>query len=93
MAFIDELKIFGESGRGGDGVIRWRREKFIPKGGPAGGDGGRGGDFYAVGVRDIGALARHLSKKDFKAGMGESGKKRSLTLVGQCCTGQKFMVA
>ena len=42
MAFIDELKIFASAGRGGDGVVRWRQEKFIPKGGPAGGDGGRG---------------------------------------------------
>ena len=37
MAFIDEIKIYAEAGRGGDGVVRWRQEKFIPKGGPAGG--------------------------------------------------------
>ena len=46
MAFIDEMKIEAAAGRGGDGVVRWRQEKFIPKGGPAGGDAGRGGNFY-----------------------------------------------
>ena len=37
MAFIDEIKIYGEAGKGGDGVVRWRQEKFIPKGGPQAG--------------------------------------------------------
>ena len=44
--FIDELKFFGKAGRGGNGVVRWRREKFIDKGGPNGGDGGFGGVCY-----------------------------------------------
>ena len=78
MAFTDELKIYAEAGRGGDGVVRWRQEKFVPKGGPAGGDGGRGGDFYIKAVRDVGILARYRSKKDFKAGRGEDGGKKSL---------------
>ena len=37
MAFVDELKFHAKAGKGGDGVVRWRREKFVPKGGPAGG--------------------------------------------------------
>jgi GTP-binding protein len=78
MAFIDEIKIYAEAGRGGDGVVRWRREKFIPKGGPAGGDGGRGGNFYAVAIRDIHALSRYKAKKEFHAGRGKDGGKKSL---------------
>lgn len=78
MAFIDELKIYGEAGRGGDGVVRWRQEKFVPKGGPAGGDGGRGGDFYVQAVRDIHILSKYKSKKEYCAGRGEDGGKKSL---------------
>ncbi len=78
MAFIDELTIYAEAGRGGDGVVRWRQEKFIPKGGPAGGDAGRGGDFYVIGVRDINILSKYKSKKSFIAGRGGDGKNKSL---------------
>lgn len=78
MAFIDEMTISAEAGRGGNGVVRWRQEKFIPKGGPAGGDGGRGGNFYIFAVRDIHILSRYKAKKDFKAGRGEDGGKKSL---------------
>lgn len=78
MAFIDEMTIYAEAGRGGDGVVRWRKEKFIPKGGPSGGDGGRGGNFYIIGVRDIHVLSKYKAKKDFYAGRGEDGSKKSL---------------
>lgn len=78
MAFIDEMKIYAEAGRGGDGVVRWRQEKFVPKGGPSGGDAGRGGDFYILAVRDIHILAKYKAKKEFKAGRGEDGGKKSL---------------
>lgn len=78
MAFIDEIKIYAEAGRGGDGVVRWRQEKFIPKGGPAGGDGGRGGNFYVLGVRDIHILSKYKAKKNFNAGRGEDGGNKSL---------------
>ena len=78
MAFIDEIKIYAEAGRGGDGVVRWRQEKFVPKGGPAGGDGGRGGDFYAQAVRDVHILSKYKAKKSFSAGRGENGANKSL---------------
>jgi len=78
MAFIDEIKIYAEAGRGGDGVVRWRQEKFISKGGPAGGDGGRGGDFYARAVRDIHILSKYKAKKSFSAEKGEDGGNKSL---------------
>lgn len=78
MALIDEIKIHASAGRGGDGVVRWRQEKFIPRGGPAGGDGGRGGDFYVRAVRDVQALARYKAKREFEAGRGEDGGGKSL---------------
>lgn len=78
MAFIDELNIYAEAGRGGNGVVRWRQEKFIPKGGPTGGDAGRGGNFYVQAVRDIHILSKYKAKKEFSAGRGEDGGNKSL---------------
>lgn len=78
MAFIDEITIYAEAGRGGNGVVRWHRQKFEPKGGPAGGDAGRGGDFYARAVRDVHILLKYKAKKSFIAGRGEDGGSKSL---------------
>jgi len=78
MAFIDEMKFEAAAGRGGDGVVRWRQEKFVPKGGPAGGDGGRGGDFFVRGVRDVHILSKYKAKKSFKADRGEDGGNKKL---------------
>jgi len=74
MAFVDEAKIYAESGKGGDGVIRWLRTKESARGGPSGGDGGKGGDIILVGVRDIAALAHYRYEKKFHAENGEAGK-------------------
>ena len=78
MAFIDEIKIYAEAGRGGNGVVRWRQEKFVPKGGPSGGDAGRGGDFFVQAVRDVHILSKYKAKKSFIAGRGEDGANKSL---------------
>lgn len=78
MAFIDEMKIYAQAGRGGDGVVRFRREKFVPKGGPSGGDGGRGGNFYVEAVRDVHILSKYKAKKKFAADRGEDGSNKSL---------------
>jgi len=74
MAFVDEAKIQVSAGKGGDGVIRWLRTKESARGGPAGGDGGRGGDVVLVGVRDLAALAQYRFEKKFHAEDGEAGK-------------------
>lgn len=71
--FIDEIKFHAQAGRGGDGVVRWRREKFIDKGGPNGGDGGRGGSVFAVAVSDINLLSKYKHKKEFAGFRGEDG--------------------
>ena len=71
--FIDEIKFFARAGRGGDGVVRWRREKFIDKGGPNGGDGGNGGNIYTLAVSDINLLSKYKHKKQFVGNDGEEG--------------------
>lgn len=73
MAFVDEGHIYVEAGKGGDGVVRWRREIYVPKGGPAGGDGGRGGSVYAKAVRGMHSLQYYRSSKKFKAKDGDAG--------------------
>lgn len=78
MAFVDELTIAARAGRGGDGVVRWLHEKGKEYSGPAGGNGGDGGDFYIRGVRDIGLLARYRGEKRFEAGAGEPGASASM---------------
>lgn len=75
---IDHVTLKIKAGKGGDGVVRWRREKGIPYGGPAGGDGGRGGDVYFRVVRDIQALSVYKHKKEWEAVHGEQGQKRSM---------------
>lgn len=80
--FVDQLKIKASAGNGGDGVVRWRQEKFKPRAGPAGGDGGRGGDVYFRAVRDINLLARYTGEKVFKAENGEEGHSGSKTGKG-----------
>src|SRR3989344_693198 len=78
MAFIDEIKIYAEAGRGGNGVVRWHRQKFKPKGGPAGGDAGRGGDFMVRAVRDVHILLKYKAKKEFIAERGADGGSKRL---------------
>lgn len=78
MSFTDELKIHAKAGDGGDGVVRWLHEKGKEWSGPAGGNGGRGGDVYALAVRDTHLLTKYKSKKSFEGERGEDGASRSL---------------
>jgi GTP-binding protein len=73
MQFIDEATITVEGGRGGDGIVAWRREKYVPKGGPAGGDGGRGGDVYLEATPELGTLIDFRFKRHFGAEAGRPG--------------------
>lgn len=74
MAFVDDVRVQARSGRGGDGVVRWLRTKETARGGPSGGDGGRGGDVILVGVRDLAALSYYRFEKNFAAENGEAGQ-------------------
>jgi len=73
MQFIDEVQIEVSGGRGGDGIIAWRREKYVPEGGPAGGDGGRGGDVFLEATSDLSTLIEFRFKKQFAADSGKAG--------------------
>ena len=76
--FLDEITIYAKAGDGGNGVVRWRQEKFMPMGGPAGGDGGRGGDVYVRGVKDLNRLSKYTGSKNFAAVRGTDGRDRSM---------------
>jgi len=73
MKFIDEAKIQVHAGDGGNGVASFRREKYIPKGGPDGGDGGRGGSIYAIADRNINTLVEYRFARTHRAQRGENG--------------------
>jgi len=82
MKFIDKCKIRVISGRGGNGMVAWRREKYVDKGGPAGGDGGRGGDIYLVADENMSTLMDFKHKSVFKAEAGENGSTKNMH--GKC---------
>ncbi len=75
--FIDRVKIYVKGGRGGNGIVAFLREKFRPKGGPAGGDGGKGGDVVLVATESKHTLLDFKYKKHFKAQSGEHGKGKN----------------
>ena len=72
--FVDERTIELSGGMGGDGIVHWHREKYLPKGGPDGGNGGAGGDVYLKAVRDIRVLGRYRQHEALSAEHGVQGK-------------------
>ncbi len=80
--FIDKTKIKVQSGKGGNGIVAWRREKYVDKGGPAGGNGGKGGDIYFVATEDLSTLMDFQYQSVFKAENGENGYIK--TQHGRC---------
>lgn len=73
MQFIDEAKIEIAAGNGGNGLVAWRREKYVPKGGPAGGDGGHGGTVYLEATPELSTLVEFRFKRQFAAEAGKGG--------------------
>jgi GTP-binding protein len=81
MKFVDEATIHIEAGKGGNGCVSFRREKFIPFGGPNGGDGGDGGSIYLITDTGLNTLADFRYQRSYKAKNGENG-------MGSECTGK-----
>ena len=74
MKFIDEARIEVAAGDGGNGSASFRREKFVPRGGPDGGDGGRGGSIWAEADNNLNTLVDYRFKRHFRAPRGENGQ-------------------
>ncbi len=79
MKFIDEATIHVEAGRGGSGCVSFRRERFVPRGGPDGGDGGKGGDVIIAGDKNLASLHDFRYKRNYKAENGKAGAGRDKT--------------
>ena len=77
--FIDEAEIFVSSGKGGDGMVHFRREKFVPRGGPDGGSGGRGGDVILEVAKTLNTLSAFRHTRLYAAGDGRNGGSKNQT--------------
>ena len=78
MKFLDQAKLYIRSGNGGAGSVSFRREKFIPTGGPDGGDGGKGGDVWIEAVEGLNTLIDYRYQQHFKAQTGHHGQGRQM---------------
>ena len=77
--FIDQAKIQVRAGKGGDGVVHFRREKYVPRGGPDGGDGGKGGDVILEVVPTLNTLSSFRHQTRYRAEDGANGAKQNMT--------------
>src|SRR5690606_30214106 len=82
MKFVDEAKIHVQAGKGGNGCVAFRREKFMPMGGPSGGDGGDGGSVFLVADDGVNTLIDYRYQRRYRAESGQNG-------MGSDCTGAK----
>ena len=78
MKFIDRVKIYVQAGTGGNGTVAFRREAHVPKGGPSGGDGGRGGSVIFVATNSLSTLLDLRYYREYKAQNGEKGHAKKM---------------
>lgn len=76
--FIDRAKIIVVSGAGGDGMVSFRREKYVPRGGPSGGDGGKGGSVFIKANSDLNTLINFRRHRKFAAKAGANGGAKEM---------------
>ena len=81
MRFIDEAIVTVKAGDGGNGIVSFRREKYVPKGGPDGGDGGKGGDVYVVCDDNTNTLVDYRFTRRYDAKRGENGGAKTVQVV------------
>jgi GTP-binding protein len=79
MQFLDEASVIVEAGHGGNGCLSFRREKYVPKGGPDGGDGGHGGSVHLIGDDALNTLIDFKFQRFYKAQNGKSGMGRQMS--------------
>ncbi len=93
--FVDEAKILVKAGNGGNGCVAFRREKFVPRGGPSGGDGGHGGSIYLEANPNDNTLLRYRYNREFKADRGRHGEGSNCTghFADLAAPGQRVLVA
>ena len=77
--FVDEVEIHVAAGHGGRGAMSFRREKFVPRGGPNGGDGGHGGNVFVVANSNLNTLLNYRFQRKFEAGRGQHGEGSNRT--------------
>ena len=78
MKFIDQVNVYVKAGDGGKGCVSFRREKYVPMGGPNGGDGGRGGHVILKAVRDINTLLDIRYQQQYRAEKGQHGMGKDM---------------
>lgn len=78
MKFVDKVKFYVEAGKGGDGVVAFRREAYVPKGGPSGGDGGKGGSVIFEATTSLSTLLDYRYNREYKARSGGNGMAKKM---------------
>ena len=89
--FIDRARVYVKGGDGGNGMSSFRREKYVPNGGPSGGDGGKGADVILVADKNVNTLMDFRYKRMFRAEAGENGMSANKHVGGEIPSTSRFL--